>query len=303
MSRFVEDLLDNISEGIIILNENLEIDFWNAYMTNITKIDKQDVIGKSVFQIMPSLNRKYFVESVKSVISNGRVMFFSAAMHKNLVDCNESLNLKITRLEDQDSRSVMMEFINVTNQIEQINRLKKNVGELCKVNSILTEQEKTIKAMAYNDNLTGIPNRAFFYKKAARFLNSAKIHHTILGLMFIDVDEFKNINDSYGHLFGDRILVKVAKVLEKVVGDSGLVSRYGGDEFLVLLHNMDDIEDYNKIVEDVSNMHDKILHIDDKEVSISLSAGVSFYPYDGQTIDELMAKADESMYKNKRISQ
>lgn len=302
MNDFVNELLDNISEGIVILKENLEITFWNSYMTKITRIERSEAVGKHIYDVVPGLDRKFFAVSVKSVIDAGQVMFFSAAMHKKLVDCDEFLNLKLTRLQDNGSRSIMMEFINVTNQMEQINQLKKNVGALHRVNSILTEKQKAIKQLAYNDNLTGIANRAFFYKKAETYLKDAKENGSILGVMFIDVDDFKNINDTYGHLFGDRILVRVAKILEKLVGEHGLVSRYGGDEFLIILHNMEDVKECNDIIENIRNSANTTIDFEDKTVNISLSTGVSFYPYDGETIDELMGKADESMYRNKRVS-
>lgn len=296
MDNFINELLDNMNEGITILNDNLEIVSWNGYIERITEIEKSKAIGKSIYEVIPNLDRNYFHKSIQRVLDNGSVMFFSAAMHKDILNSTDKLNLKISRLSKDNSNLLLLEFIDVSNKIAQISQLKQYVNELYRVNKELLEKENIIKKLAYYDNLTGVANRNRFYKLANRYLRVAKEQNLSMAVMFIDVDDFKFINDTFGHLIGDKILVRVAKILQNAVGPADIVARYGGDEFLILLYNISSETDYKDVIYKINNAENKVVSFANMTKTISLSIGVSVYPDDGDSIDKLMAKADQAMY-------
>ena len=120
-----------------------------------------------------------------------------------------------------------MECIDVTSQMLRVNQLKEYSNELYLLNKELKEIEK----LAYYDQLTGLANRTFFDDVAKKFLEKAKRNNSKIGLMFIDIDQFKEINDMYGHKIGDKTIVEVANILCKNTRKCDIVSRYGGDEF------------------------------------------------------------------------
>lgn len=302
MHRILFDIiLNDINEGIVIANEKLEISFWNDYMEHLTSINKDEAVYNNIYNILPNLNKNFFKRAVDCVMKNGHKMFFSSAMHKGLVSNRKEVNLKISKFEKEGEEFLLFEFIDVTNQVEHINQLKSYVNKLSLLNKDLKKKEKVIKNLAYYDKLTGVANRILFYKLANKFLYNAKRNNDLLGLMFLDVNKFKSINDNYGHEAGDKVLVKVAKILIKSTRKSDVVARFGGDEFLILLPCIKSIDDYKVIVSRINNYKNNTITYEGQKIDISLSIGVSFYPKDGDSIDKLIVKADKAMYVAKNI--
>lgn len=294
------NVLNDINEGIVILNENLEICYWNNFMKSLTGFGSEETESKNIFLILPNLNTNYFKKSVNEILSGGNKIFFSAAMHKRLVNDNVNLNLNLSMLGDGDTKFLLLEFIDVTSQFLQISKLKNYINELIKLNKQLKEKEKIIENLAYYDNLTGVSNRTLFYEVAESMLKTAKRNKNIMCLMFLDVDKFKSINDNYGHKAGDKVIVKVAEILKAATRKSDIVARYGGDEFLILLPCVKTFNDYKAVASRIAKNKNNTIDFEGKQIKISLSIGISFYPADGDTIDKLVAKADKEMYIAKR---
>lgn len=299
LDRILYDILDSINEGIIILNEDLKILFWNGHMKSLTNIDEEDVINNCIYDVIPNLNKGYFKELMNGVINSGRNMFLSAAMHKNLLNSNKDLNLKISRIERDKLSFVLIEFIDVTNQFLRIHQLKKYIDALYFLNKELKEKEKTINKLAYYDSLTGLANRMLFYNIADKLYINAKKSNSLLGLMFIDVDKFKSINDTYGHIKGDEVIVHVANILKEYTRKEDIVARFGGDEFLILLPAIKSYDDCKVVASRILNGGNKLLSCGEEQIKISLSIGISLLRHDGNNINELVLKADKAMYMAK----
>lgn len=300
MNNLMYKILNNVNEGIVIINNKLEICYWNSLMENITGINYEATRGKCIGEVLSSFKRSYFVKSINNVLNNGYKMFFSAAMHKELINNKEHLNLQISAFDNEGERFLLLEFIDVSNQFIQIDRLKTTVNELYKANRELKEKEREIYTLAYYDNLTGVANRALFYEFADKFIDTAKRNKSKVGLMFLDVDKFKSINDIYGHETGDLVLKQIAKILSQAIRKNDVLARYGGDEFLILLPDIKDVNNHECIISRIKDNENRFVHLEDSILELSLSIGTSFYPDDGETIDKLIAKADRGMYINKK---
>lgn len=153
---------------------------------------------------------------------------------------------------------------------------------------------------AYHDNLTGLPNRWLLTDRLNLALDHAKRHGHLLVIMFIDLDGFKEINDSLGHGTGDKVLQMFAERLRKGLRAGDTLARFGGDEFILMLPRIASIEQINAIANKILGNISKPLIINGKDFSITASIGVSVYPKDGESKDALIERADSAMYKVKK---
>jgi len=159
--------------------------------------------------------------------------------------------------------------------------------------------EKQIRYYAFHDFLTGLPNRNLLYDRVEIALANAARKNRGLAVMLLDLDKFKNLNDTMGHEAGDHILKGAAKRLQHLVRKGDTVARIGGDEFIVILTDVRYPGDAVNIAEKVIAAFKEPFFIDGREVRLTVSAGVSLYPWDGMDFDCLKRCADDAMYKAK----
>jgi diguanylate cyclase (GGDEF)-like protein/PAS domain S-box-containing protein len=161
------------------------------------------------------------------------------------------------------------------------------------------EADERIHYLAYHDHLTGLANRLMFEQRMQHAMARAERNGTRMALIFIDLDRFKNINDSLGHQFGDQLLIEAARRLRAAVRVSDTVARLGGDEFLVVLEN---VGDQNRCAHLVVKLQEELAQayaINDTQVHAPPSMGVAIYPTDGTDVQTLMKHADMAMYQVK----
>lgn len=164
----------------------------------------------------------------------------------------------------------------------------------------LQSQIKKSNHAATHDILTGLPNRLFIIDHVSEAIKVAREQHKKLALLFIDLDGFKRINDSFGHKTGDRLLQLVAMRIKARLRDGDTVARLGGDEFVVLLNNVNTAETAMGFAERLIDIFNEPYYIDNRAVLASGSVGISLFPGHGEDVDTLLHHADTAMYKVKR---
>ena len=177
--------------------------------------------------------------------------------------------------------------------------LKSYQKNLIKKNKEMRKQKEKLAHQVAHDILTSLPNRFMLSKKLELAIRQSRSDDKKLALMFLDIDKFKSINDSLGHNIGDIFLQKVAKRIKDSVRDRDLVARFGGDEFVVLIENYNKIHDLIVIVEKIQKALKKPIKIEDTLHQVTLSIGISLYPFDGINAEELLKNADIAMYRAK----
>ncbi|MDR3436505.1 diguanylate cyclase domain-containing protein [Telmatospirillum sp.] len=163
--------------------------------------------------------------------------------------------------------------------------------------SRLTQAE--LRRLAHHDPLTGLPNRLLLDDRLEVAIGRAARNQTLLAVIFIDLDGFKQINDTYGHAVGDRVLVNVANRLRDCVRLSDTVARMGGDEFVAVLEQISDEREIRRLAAKVVGSVSLPVSLDGIEVSVGASLGIAVYPKDGADAASLLDKADEAMYRAK----
>ncbi len=170
--------------------------------------------------------------------------------------------------------------------------LQKTIGEL-------NVYQAKIKDMAYHDTLTGLPNRALLYEHLDAAIRTAERENGVLALLFLDLDRFKEVNDTRGHETGDLLLRKVAEKISECVRRSDTIARIGGDEFVVLLPKIRQIEEAGLIAEKIVNAFRSPLELSQLRFEVTVSVGIATYPRDGKDIPSLLRNSDEAMYRSK----
>lgn len=165
--------------------------------------------------------------------------------------------------------------------------------------SVRKEQADKIKHQAFFDSLTDLPNRSLVLDRLTQLLNEAKRNNEKVAVLFLDLDDFKKINDTLGHETGDKLLIESAERLLSVIRTGDTVGRLGGDEFIILLGGLSSAEEAQPIAENLLHQFRKIFKIDSRELRLTASIGIATYPDDGHDPSKLLRNADSAMYNAK----
>nr|WP_239551068.1 GGDEF domain-containing protein [Halanaerobacter jeridensis] len=173
-----------------------------------------------------------------------------------------------------------------------INRWRKNVKER-------KAKEQEIRFLSYHDSLTELYNRRYFREVGQDKVSKIESNSQSIAVIMVDIDNFKAINDNYGHNIGDLVLKKTAAYLKDVFAEHGIVSRWGGDEFTIIIH-FNKKKEIKKMINELMSYFNEPLMIKQSKLFISISVGISVYPKDGTKLEKLIKNADNAMYRAKK---
>ncbi len=205
--------------------------------------------------------------------------------HIRNIDLENNLNYRLPTYNYQ-------EFKFLSNSINNVLEKAQNYFKQLK------DKKQSIKHLANHDPLTDLPNR----RKFMEVLNKEIKQEKQGAVMLLDLDNFKDINDTMGHSYGDRVLKVISDRLKNIKKDKVFISRFGGDEFLILLKNKIKIEKINEYVKIIGKAFQESVILDNNEIHIEYSMGISRYPYDSENLNQLIANADTAMYRAKKSS-
>ncbi len=206
-----------------------------------------------------------------------------------------------TRQGDRICEVTASPLFDAEGQVEAIIEVVRDITERMQIEELLSENEKRLLHLAHHDSLTGLPNRLLFEDRLGQALSKARRRRQV-ALFFLDLDNFKAVNDNLGHDYGDRLLIDVGNRLRSCVRESDTVARMGGDEFLILLEEVDSIDMIEMTARRIGRalQHDIVEGEFRQSVSGSIGIGIAIYPEDAASGQDLLKNADIAMYKAKR---
>lgn len=230
-------------------------------------------------------------EFIKNGFSLGAVDYFTKPIEKFQLLNKIKLYLNVIIINDQLKER--------ENELKLLNEnLEQKVRERTKE---LDDQTKILDFQAHHDALTGLSNRVLFNDRLRQSIKKAKRNNTNIALFFIDLDYFKEINDSLGHHIGDQLLIIAAQRFQDCIRKEDSLSRLGGDEFTIILENLTDDQDTSLLAEKIITSITEPFNIEENTLYISCSIGISFFPNDGDSVENLLKYADAAMYKAKEL--
>lgn len=278
-------IIKHVNDSVISTDLEGNIISWNEGSQKMLGYTATEVIGKSMSIFHRQEDLKQSMEYIQTVLKNGRldVDICLVAKSKKLL----YTSMTLTTIEDENNN-----VIGITSVFKDITARKKAEEELLKQKDILNYQ-------ANHDTLTDLPNRVLFNNLVSQAVLKAQKNKEELALLFIDLDRFKKINDSLGHLIGDKVLVEISKRLKEITRQEDTLARLGGDEFTILVQDITKIQDASAMAQKILDELKKPLYIDEHTLYVSSSVGISLYPKDTTEVNELFMYADTAMYKAK----
>ncbi|MFC1747553.1 PAS domain S-box protein [Pseudomonadota bacterium] len=272
-------VVENTAEGVVITNEKREIVAVNTAFTEITGYTEKEVKGRDPRMLKSERHEEaFYTEMWEAINTTGRWQGEIWDRRKN----GEIFPAWTTVSAIRNSEDILVNYVSVFSDISAIRR----------------SQEK-LDFLAYHDPLTNLPNRLLFNDRLEHAIQKAHRDCYQLAVLFIDLDRFKYINDTLGHLIGDKLIQQAASRLNDSVRDVDTLARLGGDEFVIVMEDIKSSKDAAILAEKVINRFRKNFEIDGHELHVTLSLGISLYPQDGDDSESLVKSADIALYQVK----
>ena len=272
-------VFNNTKDGILITDKNREIIAINKAFTAITGYTEEEAIGKNPRFLKSGRHDQEFYKNLwNSVASTGQWQGDIWNRRKDGKIIPVWQNISVVK----DDKGNVKNYTSVFSDISSIK-----------------QYEEQLKHAAHHDALTGLANRVLFGVHLEHSLQKAKRNKGGFALLFLDLDGFKAVNDSLGHNAGDQLLQCVAKRLEDCIRDEDTAARFGGDEFTIILEEVNQATDAELVAAKIINAISEPVVFGDQSICISTSIGICLYPDDGQESEELLHAADSAMFRAK----
>ena len=278
----IYDLLPNLHEGVYIVDANRKIIFWNGGAERITGYKKDEVEGQ------------YCYNNILSHISeHGKKLCFGGCPLHKTVKTNKINDAEVYLHHKEGHRvNVHVRAIPIVEDGEIVGAIEAFTDQTFQ-ESYYKQNQDLVEKIAY-DHLMGIYNREYLDLHLAQKLEETKLIDTRFGLLFIDVDKFKDINDSYGHQIGDEILKLIARTLSSNLRSKDIIGRYGGDELMIML-DVEDEKDLERVANKLRTLVDNSSY---KHISPSVTIGATMVLEDDD-VSSMTKRADDALYSAK----
>lgn len=284
---------DILNLGIVILDAEYRIRYWNEWMAMHSGIPPAEMLGRNIYDAYPVLNAPMIRRSFKSVFAFGNFCFFSQKLHGHLFPIRTTGSF-------QDTFGHMQQSCTVCPLREGDGA---GVTHICITVQDVTEvaaYEKLLLEMNYRDSLTGAYNRRYFNTRLKEEFERHRRYRRAMSMLMIDIDHFKAVNDTHGHLCGDHVLKSVSGTIQSGLRRVDILARFGGEEFCAILPETD-FEPSLILADRIRALVESAVYtFDGKEIRVTVSVGVPGAPAAGDTPESFLRNADQALYEAKR---
>lgn len=266
--------------AMIMTDESGTIVLTNTEADTLFGYANTSLLGKSIAELIPARLRAQHASHFQSYmkmanerrVGEGKELF---ALHRDGYEFRVEIGL--TPIFKEEGRYILASIVDITSRIQS---------------------ERKIRQLIYFDSLTGLPNRHLLQETVQSAILQAQQDKAQLGLLFLDIDHFKNVNDTLGHRTGDELLIEISRRLRDNLLKENVISRMGGDEFVVIINQCDD-QELSRIAERLLNKVSKPYHLEKHDLTVTASIGIASFPRDGEDFETLYQHADIAMYNAK----
>jgi diguanylate cyclase len=298
LTSILESAIDRINIGVFIINSRMEIVLWNHFMEVNSGQPSETVVGRNLFECFPDLPRNVVENKIKSVFILKNFAFSGWEQRPYLFKFRH--NRPVTGgVEYMYQDCTFMPIKNESGNVDHICVVVVDITDVAIYKKMHQEALSSLAEASHRDGLTGIYNRRFLEESIAKEFNRSRRYGGTMSLVMLDIDHFKQINDTHGHLAGDEVLRTTAKRLDALVRRSDTLGRYGGEEFGVLLPEttLDGAlifaERIRQSVEEATVTHGE------NTIQVTISIGIAQYHGDMTRYEELIKEADDALYQAK----
>jgi len=289
--KYLQSIIDGVNDPIMVIKEDYTIDLMNSTIRKKLKnVNIED----------PEYPKCYEVSHNRSTPCDGTD---HPCPLKDVIDTKEHMvvihdhyNAKGEKRYVEISASPLFDHAHNCIGIIESGR---DVTEHIETQDALEEQKNILQYQAHHDTLTGLPNRVLFNDRLEQGIERAKRSNRCLALFFLDLDHFKEINDSLGHAVGDKVLKVVTKRLTEIIRKEDTLARLGGDEFTFIIEGLEQSQDASLLAEKILKVLKEPIIVKENTLYVSSSIGISLYPQDGKNAQDLLKYSDAAMYKAK----
>lgn len=276
-------VIGSTNDAIIITNSESKIISWNRGSEKVFGFQEEEILGEKLSTIIPERYRESHESGTKRFLSTNIPKVIGQTVElQGLKKDGKEIPIELSLSSWRKDKDVYFSGI-----IRDITERK--------------QAEEMINFLAFHDELTKLPNRRFFTQIIEEEVAKAKLSGESLIIFFVDLDNFKGVNDTYGHHFGDLLLIEIANRLSIVIEKKGIAARLGGDEFSLIMTGVkDSISEAKYMAEQIKMVLKEPAVIEGKEIPVSASIGIAGYPEHGNDIDTLLKNADMAMYLAKK---
>jgi len=285
-------IFDMVNIGIAILDRDCHVVKWNRWLEVRSKISPGEIIGKSLFDFFPELDKPWFHRNFKTVRNFGNFSFFSQKLHSYFFPF-KALNTLGSKFDYMQQSCTMGPLRNENNAIEYVFITIQDVTEIA-------AYERKLIELNTEDGLTGIYNRRYLESKLEEEFLRHQRYSRPFSVIMMDIDFFKKINDTYGHQCGDTVLQTLVKKISSNIRKVDIFARYGGEEFCLLLPETT-LEAANLVANNLRVIvENSDFRYNDRDIRFTISQGVSALSEGDESAQTLLRKADSALYEAKR---